>query len=58
MACGIIAPRLRIEPVTLTVEAQTANHWTTRLLLLLDITPTAGYLTQKEETAKFPQKGS
>lgn len=37
MACGIIVSQLGIEPVTLTVEAQTANHWTTRLFLLLDI---------------------
>ena len=39
MACGIIVSRLGIEPVTLTVEAQTANHWPSGavpgLLLLL-----------------------
>ena len=30
MACGILVPRLGIEPMSPAVEARSPNHWTTR----------------------------
>ena len=37
MACGMLVPWPRIEPISLTLEAQSLNHWTTREVPVLPV---------------------